>query len=122
MKSNDSNKIYMDTYTIEQGLECSDCLRWFVPVFAKSDPCPHCTKQGIPEYPNRIRYLTVKNGYSLREIARIAELEWRTVRLISQGKRAPHSSTKKKLLKALGESFNKLNMQYVFPNSRRSQR
>ena len=117
-----SNKIYMDSFTIEYGIECIDCLRWFIPIFEKNEPCPHCKKQGIPMYPNRVRYFAIKNGCSLREIARQADLEWRTVRLISQGQRAPHLGTKVKIMKALGESRKKSDMQYVFPNSRRSQR
>ena len=122
MALNGSSRIYMDLSTIEHGLECSDCLRWYVPVFGNDDPCPHCKKQGVPAYPNRVRYLAVKQGYSLRELAREADLEWRTVRLISQGRRAPHIGTKKKILKALGSSIKKSDMQYVFPHDRRSQR
>jgi hypothetical protein len=117
-----SNRIYMDRLTIEYGLECVDCLRWFIPIFGTDDPCPHCKKQGIPLYPNRVRYLAIKNGCSLREVARQADLEWRTVRLISQGLRAPHIGTKKKIMKALGSSRRKDDMQYVFPHCRRSQR
>lgn len=122
MALNGSSRIYMDRSTIEHGLECSDCLRWYVPVFSKADPCPHCKQQGVPPYPNRVRYLAVKQGYSLRELAREADLEWRTVRLISQGRRAPHIGTKKKILKALGSSIKKSDLQYVFPHDRRSQR
>jgi hypothetical protein len=55
-------------------------------------------------------------------VARKAELEWRTVRLISQGRRAPHTSTKLKIIKALGESRRKDDVHHVFPHSRRSQR
>jgi DNA-binding XRE family transcriptional regulator len=122
MTFNRSRRIYMDRATIEHGIECSDCLRWHVPVFTKNDPCPHCKRQGVPPYPNRVRYLTVKNGYSLRMLAREANLEWRTVRLISQGRRAPHLRTKRKILKALGVSTKKTEMRYVFPHDRRRQK
>lgn len=118
MKPHDSGRIYMDLSTIEHGDECSDCLRWFVPVF-RNDKCPHCLKFGLPSYPNRVRKLAVEAGISLRELSRKAGLEWRTVRLISQGKRAPHSGTKKKILRALGVSVRKSEMVYVFPHERR---
>lgn len=112
------NKIYMNLSTIEHGLECADCLRWFVPIRSK-EPCPHCKNFGLPLYPNRVRYLAVMKGYSLRELGRKAKLEWRTMRLLSQGRRAPHIGTKKKLLKALGMSVKKNEIQYVFPHDRR---
>lgn len=118
MKSLGSGRIYMDASTIEHGNECSDCLRWFVPVF-KEDGCPHCKNYGTPLYPNRVRFFAVKNGYTLREISRKAGLEWRTVKLIAQGKRAPHTSTKKKILRALGETTKKSQMTFVFPHERR---
>ncbi len=122
MQANNSHKIYMDRVTLQHGLECSDCLRWFIPVFNSQDPCPHCHKQGVPLYPNRVRYLAVKQDISLREVARTANIEWRTMRLISQGKRAPHKGTKQKIMRALGKSVKRSEMQYVFPHDRRSQR
>jgi lambda repressor-like predicted transcriptional regulator len=113
-----TGRIYMDRLTIEHGQECSDCLRWFMPVF-KDDHCPHCHNYGQPQYPNRIRYLTLKKGYTLRELSRRSGLAWRTVRLIYQGHRAPHIGTKKKLLRALGVSTKRSELNYVFPHERR---
>lgn len=117
MKPNGSGRIYMDSSTIEYGKECSDCLRWFVPLFT-NDPCPHCLKRGRPQYPNRLRYLSVKNNVSLREISRRTRLEWRTVSLVAQGKRAPHIATKRKLLRALGIPVRKNELLYAFPHPR----
>jgi hypothetical protein len=116
----DSKRIYMDSSTIEFGRECPRCLRWFVPVF-DDDPCSHCIEHGCPPYPNRVRYFSVKNDVSLREISRKTKLEWRTVRMISQGRRAPHLSSKRKILRALGMSSKKSELNYVFPHSRRKQ-
>ena len=107
----------MDRSTIEHGKECVDCLRWFVPIRV-TDACPHCLKHGCPPNPNRVRYLAVKNGISLREISRKARLNWRTVRLISQGKIAPRKSTEQKILRAIGIPVRKTEMNYVFPYSR----
>jgi len=114
-----SRRIHMDISTVEYGKECFDCLRWYVPVFSKSDPCPHCKRLGRPPYPNRVRLMAVKANISLREISRKSGLEWRTVKLISQGERAPHIGTRKKILKTLGMSTKKSNMDYVFPNKRK---
>jgi len=117
MRPNSSNRIYMDSSTIEHGKECVDCLRWFVSIYV-DDECPHCLKHGCPQYPNRVRYLAVKNGMSLREVSRKAKLNWRTIRLVSQGKRAPHILTKKKVLKVLGLPVRKSELNYVFPTAR----
>jgi len=114
-----SNKIYIDRYTIEAGKECSDCLRWFVPIFKNSDPCPHCERLGVPNYPNRIRYLAIKAGISLRDIARISKISWRTIRLASQGERDPHLTTKREIAKALGMSIRKTDIAYIFPHGRK---
>lgn len=115
-----SAKIHMDFYTVEYGKECNDCLRWYVPLSEFDEPCPHCKRFGQPKYPNRVRYLAVKQGMSLRGLCKKAKLQWRTVRLVSQGKIAPHLSTKKKILKALGRSIRDNELSYVFPHPRRS--
>jgi len=115
--SSSGGRIYMDSDTIEYGKECLDCLRWFVPV-RSYDECPHCVQHGCPPNPNRVRYLAVKNDLSLREVGRRAGLNWRTVRLISQGKIIPRKSTERKLLRALGIPVRKTEVIYVFPHSR----
>ena len=107
----------MDASTIEFGRECPDCLRWSVPI-REDDKCPHCINHGCPENPNRVRYLAVKDGMTLREVGRKAKLTWRTIRLVSQGKIFPRKETEKKILKALNIPTYKKNIRYVFPNSR----
>jgi len=107
-------RIYMDKSTIEFGRECLDCLRWFVPLNAV-DKCPHCFKYGRPSNPNRVRYLAVKNGISLREISRKADVSWRTMRLVAQGKISPRKTTVRKILKAMGVPLRKAEVLYVFP-------
>lgn len=115
-----SNRIYMDKHTITHGKECFDCLRWFVPVFNSSDPCPHCKRLGKPPHPNRLRYLAIKADISLREISRITGLSWRTVRTTSQGESSPNVATKKKLSKALGMSIRKEDIAYIFPYGKKN--
>jgi hypothetical protein len=107
----------MDCSTIEHGRECADCLRWSIPVL-EDDDCPHCLRLGRPGNPNRLRYLAVKNGMSLREVGRRAHLNWRTVRRISQGEVVPRKSTERKLLKAMGIPLRKSEVMYMFPHSR----
>ena len=106
--------IYMSKDTIEYGRECVDCLRWFIPVVG-IDKCPHCVKHGRPINPNRVRYLAVKNGMSLREVGRKADITWRTMRLISQGKISPRKATVRKILKAMGIPLKKNDVLFVFP-------
>lgn len=112
-----TEQIHMTEDTVKYGVECNICLRWYVPV-ESGDPCYYCKKYGEPKYPNRVRYAAIQSGMSLRELSRKSKLNWRTVRLVSQGKRAPHMSTKRKMLRALGIPLKKNELAYIFPHPR----
>lgn len=111
--------LYVDRSTIEFGEECPTCLRWFVFVFP-DDPCPHCENRGIPRYPNRVRYCAILAGISLREVGRRSGLAWSGLMEISNGRRAPHESTKRRVLEALGlDPSSAIDCKRVFPTPRK---
>lgn len=117
LHSSNTGRIYMDLSTVEHGKECPVCLRWFVPI-RPEDECVHCLQHGCPEFPNRLRYVALTKGVTLREISRKSRLCWRTVRLISQGKVSPHRNTEHRILRALDVPIRKKEIAYIFPHSR----
>ena len=66
-KRRGNGSIYMSANTILYGMECPDCLRWYVP-YREGSPCCQCSRWGIPLYPNRVRFFALREGISLREV------------------------------------------------------
>jgi len=99
---------------IHSNAECPDCLRWF--KTSEEAACWFCEKYGVPEFPNRLRYESLRQGVSLRSIGRISKVEWRTVRMAYIGERVPHLKTRTRLLGALG--LPKSKMGWLFPSKR----
>ena len=111
--------LYMPEDVFDYADECPTCLRWFVPIFT-GDSCCHCKNRGVPLYPNRVRSSAIRKGLSLRELQRRTGLAWSGLMDISNGRRAPHESTKQRLLQGLG--LHHSDSKRVFPRPRRPNR
>ena len=111
--------LYMPPDVFDYADECPTCLRWYVPFFP-GDSCSHCKNRGVPLYPNRLRSSAIRRGLSLRELHRRTGLAWSGLMEISNGRCAPHDSTKRRLLRGLG--LHHRDSKRVFPRPRRPNR
>jgi hypothetical protein len=122
LKRPGNGSIRMNDVTLEYGLECPDCLRWWLPVYP-DDPCLQCERWGVPTYPNRVRYFAINQGISLREVRRRSGLSWSGLVAISRGRCAPHRRSRVRILRALGlNPRSRHDMKRVFPRPRRRYR